>query len=109
MNLTQQVESLLRHLPQTRNSDKELFVCFMQKYGLELSPKQIAKFKQMPSLETVRRTRQKIQEQGKFEASEAVNEDRYKKFQSVRNNIKSVEPEKLLETQGYKIREWGDN
>lgn len=107
MNITQQVESILRHSRQARNSDDELEIIFMQKSGMNLTPEQIKIFKEMPTMETIRRTRQKLQEQGKYEADHSVNEARYAKYQNVRANIQSEDPEKLLEAQGKIVLPWG--
>ena len=97
MTITQQVEAILRFVPLARSSDKELFVIYMQKYGLELTPKQIELFKKMPSLETVRRTRQHIQEQGKYPPTKEVEEARYKKYQAMKQSVGLVDPEYELE------------
>ena len=80
-----------------RNSDRELIIIYMQKFGMNLTPQQIQKFRDMPSVETIRRVRQKLQEQGKFPADQAVDDARFSKYQNVRANIVSESPEKLLE------------
>lgn len=93
MTIKQQVENILRAVPSARNSDDELQIIYMQKAGMNLSPKQIEVFKQLPSMETIRRIRQKLQEEGKYPASENVNEARYNKFKKVRSTIKDSSPE----------------
>ena len=108
MKISERVENILKASVAARNSDKELLIIYMQKSGMELTPKQIELFKEMPAMETIRRVRQNLQEQGKYPASQKVEEARYKKYQQVKQNISYQEPEKLLEAQGYKILEWGE-
>lgn len=100
MNVTQRVEAILRASEDARNSDTDLIVIYMQKSGMNLTEDQIAKFKRMPSTETIRRIRQKLQEQGKYPASDAVNERRYSKFKEMRGSAGIATPketEQVLE------------
>lgn len=108
MTIQDRVENILKVSDKARNSDRELMLIYMQKSGMELTSKQMEVFRNMPSMETIRRIRQKLQEQGKYPASEQVNEERYRKFKQTRQNIKYQSPEQLLENLGYKVREWGD-
>lgn len=85
MNTAQRVENILRAVPRTRNSDTELLLIFMQKSGMELSDRQVAKFKQLPSAETITRVRRKLQEEGKYPASKAVEDERFNKFNNWRD------------------------
>lgn len=105
MNITQRVENILRVSRDARNSDTELLIIYMQKSGMELTDRQIAKFRDLPSMETIRRVRQKIQEHGKYPADDSVNEARFRKFKQVKQNITYDDPEKLLEARGYRIVE----
>ena len=88
MTIHDRVQSILKSVPKTRDSDKELQIIYLQKSGMNLSPEQIALFKRMPSMETIRRTRQAIQEKGKYLASPEVEQARFDKFQEVKQNIK---------------------
>ncbi len=108
MNDTQRVEAILKAVPKTRDSDKELQIIYWQKAGLELTDRQIAKLRQMPSSDTITRIRRKLQEQGKYPASESVNNARYEKYKSVRENINHESPEQLLERQGVVVLPWGE-
>lgn len=108
MNVATRVENILRASRAARNSDTELLIIYMQKSGMDLSPLQMDKFRNMPSPETIRRTRQKLQEQGKFPADEAVDKARFEKYRAVKSNIKSESPEKLLEAQGYHVKPYGE-
>ena len=86
MKLTEQVENILRVSKKARNSDKELLIIYMQKFGMNLSDAQIDKFKDMPSMESITRARRILQEQGKYEATEEVDEARFEKYQEAKNN-----------------------
>jgi hypothetical protein len=108
MKIMNQVENILKVSQAARNSDKDLLVIYMQKMGMRLSLEQIAIFRKMPSTETIRRSRQAIQEQGRYLPSKEVEEMRFKKFQEVKGGIGLVEPEVLLEKQGYVVRPWGE-
>lgn len=108
MKILDQVTNILKASHMARNSDKQLMIIFMQKSGMNLSPQQIETFKRMPSLETVRRTRQLIQEQGKYPADQRIEEERYNKFKEVRHGIQYEDPEALLEKRGYKVLEYGE-
>lgn len=107
MTINQRVQAILSVSKAARNSDKELWLIYAQKSGMNLSEAQKQVFRDMPSPETIRRVRQKLQEVGKYSADHEVNEARYRKFKSVRANIKSEDPEKLLEQQGIKVLPWG--
>jgi len=108
LKISEQVENILKFSKDARNSDKELIILYMQKFGMDLTPQQIQTFREMPSTETIRRVRQQLQEQGKYEADDSVNEARYNKFTKVRANIKSENAESLIEKQGYKVLPWGE-
>ncbi len=62
------VEETLRDYPETRSSDKKLFLKVLERFGLTLTDEQKRKFLQIPiSYESVRRNRQRIQnEEGKY-------------------------------------------
>lgn len=107
MKISQQVENILRALPATRSSDKELEIVYMQKFGMNLSPDQIKKFRDMPSMETIRRSRQALQMQGKYPATPEVEKARYNKFIEMKQSAGFESPEEVLEKKGYKIAPWG--
>ena len=108
MKLTTQVENILKFSKASRNSDTELILVYMEKYGIVLTEHQKELYRSMPSTDTITRIRRKLQEQGKYEANEAVNEVRYQKFKDIRNNITFIEDsEQVLISQGYKIAPWG--
>lgn len=108
MKISTRVENILRVSKAARNSDTELIIIYMQKSGMELTPKQVEVFKNLPSLETITRVRRQLQEQGKYEASEAVQEARYQKFKEhqVEYGVGDAEdPRAYLNKLGYKILE----
>lgn len=107
MKIGEQVENILKASHAARNSDKELLILYMQKFGMALTSEQVALFRKMPSVETIRRTRQQLQEQGKYEADESVNEARYKKYTETRGSLNHKKPEEILETMGYTVLPWG--
>lgn len=100
--ITKVVESILATQPECRDSDRELLINVMQRYGVDLSPRQIVAFRHMPSVESVRRVRQKIQEQGKYLPSERVAKQRRLKGYIMQQNAPKASPERtgqLLEQQ----------
>lgn len=88
MKVSERVENILKASHAARNSDRELQIIYMQKAGLELTPKQIELFRKLPSMETIRRTRQSLQEQGKYPADEAVDNARFEKFRKMKYEYK---------------------
>lgn len=107
MTIKDRVENILKASHKARNSDVELLLIYLQKSGMELSEKQMDVFRKMPSMETIRRTRQQLQEQGKYPASDEVEKERYIRSLAMRQNVKSQDPEKILEAQGYRILPYG--
>jgi hypothetical protein len=105
VKIAQQVENLLQASRAARNSDKELLVLYMQRAGMELTEKQIQLFRQLPSMETIRRIRQKLQENGQYLADQLVEDQRYDKYVNVRASVAdpTVSIEVLLEGSGERI------
>jgi len=90
------VEEILRDYPETRSSDKKLFLKVLERFGLTLTDEQKRKFLQIPiSYESVRRSRQKIQnDEGKYRPSEQVIKAREQERKAVSEAVLSEE-EKL--------------
>jgi hypothetical protein len=84
LKLLEQVESILNHVPSARNSDKELLIVYMQKFGMDLTTEQITVFNSMPAFESITRARRIIQEQGRYQASKEVDEIRHEKYKQMR-------------------------
>lgn len=79
------VEKALQKWPETRNSDKKLIlaVWYLQNPDYELDFRNFFQNKAI-SPETIRRQRQKLQEQGLYRADEEVEEKRYNLFKMAR-------------------------
>lgn len=84
MRLNLIVERLLANSQIYRDSDKHLILAVWRNEGLNLSPEQQTAFMHCSSPESIRRTRQKLQEGGRYAASEPVQEKRYLKFKQHR-------------------------
>lgn len=110
MNNTDMVKAILKAVPITKDSDIELLIIYWQKAGLELTDRQIAKLRQMPSTETITRIRRDLQLKDfkTYGGSKAVAEARYGKYKDVRENINHESPEQLLERQGVVVLPWGE-
>ena len=100
MKISDRVRNILEAVPSTRNSDKELLIVYMQKSGMDLTPAQVNLFKELPSMETIRRIRQKIQENGEYPASPEVEKQRFEKYKQTKGSIgvtTAKEAEELLD------------
>ena len=97
MRVTNLVEQTLRDNEKARNSDKALLLDVWARLGLELTDVQRAKFMDMPSSETIRRIRQKIQESGKYPATERIRSERYHKSLVMQQNAPSAKPKRIEE------------
>lgn len=85
-DLTYQV---LQDVPESRSDDRRLIEEVWKKCGLHLTEEQRYIFYASPSPETIRRTRQKINEIGQFKASPEVQQARLNFEETVRKEIKS--------------------
>jgi hypothetical protein len=100
VNIAERVKNIMQAVPATRSSDKELEIVYMQKAGMDLTPAQVNLFKQLPSMETIRRIRQKIQESGELLATPEVEKARFEKYKKTKGAIgvtNPVEAEELLD------------
>lgn len=108
MTIKQRVEAILKVSRMARNSDTELQIIYMQKSGMNLTEQQQQVFRDLPSMETIRRIRQKLQEEGKYLADAEVEQARYNKFVETKQSINSnLSPEKYLESKGYRVLPYG--
>lgn len=104
----------MQAVPATRSSDKELLIVYMQKAGMDLTPSQIAMYRELPSMESIRRIRQKIQENGELLATPEVEKARFEKYKKTKGAIgvtNAVEAEELLDgtlilPDGTKVLPW---
>ncbi len=109
MRLLQTVEQILTDNPKARSSDKVLFVELMAHYGLKLTPVQEDKFLDMPSLESARRLRQKMQEQGKYPADPEIKKEREHKAMVMQQASPVYSPKNIERTLSKRILPWGRN
>lgn len=81
------VEKALQQWPETRNSDRKLIlaVWFLQDPNYEDNFRHFFQNKAI-SPETIRRTRQKFQMDGKYRATEEIEEQRYKLFEKAKES-----------------------
>lgn len=92
------VEQILSTSREARNSDKELYLRFMEYFGLRLDPTQTSIFKEMPQLETVRRIRQKLQEEGRYPADQKIgSERRFRGYSMQQRRPRSDKIENVIE------------
>lgn len=91
------VEHILKGSTRARNDDRYLLVEVWQKYGLGLDERQVAMIlgSKLPSPETVRRYRQKLQQHGKYPAYAPVAEARREKANSYRKAIPNMGAEEM--------------
>lgn len=91
---TRLIESILRDNPRARDSDRELNIQVMQRMGVNLTLAQIDKLREI-NFESIRRTRQKLQEQGKYPPSERVAKQRRLKSMILQQNTPTSKPERI--------------
>ncbi len=84
--ITKLVEDILKTHPRTRDSDKDLFIAVLQMLGADLSERQ-REIMRSVNLESVRRLRQKLQEDGQYLPSVDVAQRRKLKAQLVKDAV----------------------
>ena len=82
------VRNILKEIPETRNSDRRLMLEVWERGGLHLTDHQKYLFMRLPSAESIRRARQKIQESGVFLADDSVKQERLFQEKEIRKCIK---------------------
>lgn len=84
------IEKILNDVPVSRSNDKLLMLMVWEAEGLPMGDvfKRIFLSKQVSSPETIRRVRQKLQEQGKYQAADAVKEARKELEQETRDQLR---------------------
>lgn len=108
MNQTQMVRSILSENKLARDSDSELEIQVLIRMGFNPTPRQIDIFKST-SLESIRRTRQKLQERGEFLPSPEVAKQRKLKSMIMQQNAPIARPERIerLVNEQPKPLPWG--
>lgn len=94
MRLTPIIEDILRNNPKARDSDSELNIQVLLRMGVYLSDSQIDKLREI-NFESIRRTRQKLQQQGKYLPSERVARQRRLKSMIIQQNAPTAKPERV--------------
>lgn len=89
------IKRVLDSHPETRSSDRELYIKVWEEFGFYMSESQKAKFRELPPSETIRRIRQKLQEQGKYPALETVRKHRKSKGMQMRQQMPSLKAHKI--------------
>lgn len=87
-------EQVLRDDIQSRSSDKRLQFLVLQRLGFNFTRQQMEIWGSI-SLESIRRTRQKLQETGNYEAADVVKTERNFRAAQVQQTIKTTKPEKV--------------
>ena len=103
MKTRDRVENILKVSKRARNSDTELLILYMQKSGMEINPFQKDIIRRMPSFETIPRIRRQLQEEGKYEATQEVQEERFNKMKEHQEEY--GDPHAHLAKLGYRIVE----
>ena len=87
-NAEHTIREVLRIYPETRNDDRELILKVWEVEGLELTPIQKQFFLKVMPAETIRRTRQKIQESGELKADDSVAHNRHIRADATRKHFR---------------------
>jgi hypothetical protein len=90
MRVKDKVARVLNQKPEARDNDKLLMLYVWQIEGLNLSESQLKKWKEVSSPESIRRMRQKFQEEGQFLASPEVEEKRYQMYVETKDAIQKA-------------------
>jgi len=98
MTIKQRIKRILQDSREARNSDTELWLIYAQQEDLRLTERQKDIIRDMPSMETLRRTRQIIQNtEGSMRPDPTVDRARYSKYRAMRHNIHDEEPAQILQ------------
>lgn len=95
MKVTSYVKQALASNKQARNSDKILLLQVWHSLGLDLTPAQTAKFLELPTPETIRRVRQKLQESGLYPADDTITDARNFMGLQAQQSVPSASIERL--------------
>lgn len=106
--LTKIVEDILKVSYKSRNTDKELYLYIFDHYGIHLTESQKEIFRNMPSLESVRRVRQKLQEGGKYQADQKIKKERDWKALRMQQNTPTAKPKVIENIMEQRVLPWGE-
>src|ERR1035437_7854235 len=82
-----QIKEILKDYPETRDSDKLLILKVWESEGLFLSDDRRDTFLKLTASETIRRSRQRLQEQGYYKSTQRVKDIRMKKEVEMRKDF----------------------
>ena len=106
LTVTQRVTNILKYSMDARNSDKQLWIIYAQKSGLNLTPEQIKIINDMPEFETIRRVRQKIQEDKQYQADPEVKAQRAAKREMIKDAFGASESELAIDLINRPSPDW---
>lgn len=89
--ITVLVEQMLQQEQKYRDSDKELIIAVLDHMGMNLTPEQREILKSV-NFESIRRYRQKLQEEGKYSPSVSVGKRRKLKSMIIEQNAPTAKP-----------------
>lgn len=95
MRIADNVRRILATSVAARNSDRELLIAYMDLCNMGLSPMQKDKFRNMPSMETIRRTRQALQAKGLYLANPRIAKERHFKAMTIQQRVSTTKPDKI--------------
>jgi hypothetical protein len=102
--VTKVIEDVLATRPETRGNDKKLIVAVYNRLGLHLTEEQLKVFYSLPSTETIRRVRQKLNELGRYMPDGETTAYRQNKATEIRQEIRQEKtPMFMLEPTPSKI------
>jgi len=95
MTTSQLIEKVLAQNESARGNDRLLIIAVWEMQGFYLSDTQKAKIMDIASPESIRRTRQKLNERGKYLPVEPIRKIRRFKGYQVQQSIPKTKPEKI--------------
>jgi hypothetical protein len=98
MRISILVEKLLNERPALRSNDKLLILEVWAYYGLNLTPDQEYRFLDMPSPETIRRIRQKLQEKGRYPPDPQIAKNRRWRQMQMQQRTPKASPKYIEQT-----------
>lgn len=93
-NITMIVERVLSNSENARNSDKELIIEVLEQLGMDFTERELHIIRSV-NFESIRRMRQKLNEQGKYLPRPEVARQRRLKSMIVQQNAPQAKPEYL--------------
>ena len=86
-NLRNEIYNIYQQKPEVANDDKLLISVIWKRHGWDYSLGIYENLKRVPSAETIRRTRQKLVQEGIMKTSDKAIEKRYKAYRNYYNEF----------------------